>query len=399
MANKKGKNDITEVDFSKAVTEKTEESPRKIIFHNPLSPGDILVMSAAIRDLHLKYPNKFITGVDTPCNQLFENNPYITWDLDRNAPDVEFMRLDYDIIHNSNQAMYHFIHGYHFDLEKKLGVSLPEIHYKEDGGVNHDYRAFKPHIVLSDDEKSWMSQISEITGKDTPFWIVVNGGKYDFTAKWWDPHRMQKVVENFPDVTFVQVGQKDHFHPELKGDNIINLVGKTDLRQMVRLMYHADGCICPVTFLMHLSAAVETKGGRPLERPCIVMGGGREPQQWEGYPSHRYLSTTGCLPCCDRGGCWKSRVEPLGDRDEKDENLCERPITTPEGVTIPQCMDMITAGDVSRELSKYLAFYQEYDKSRYIPKKKEPMKAEPKVGRNTKCPCGSGKKYKFCCGK
>lgn len=29
----------------------------------------------------------------------------------------------------------------------------------------------------------------------------------------------------------------------------------------------------------------------------------------------------------------------------------------------------------------------------------QPMKAEQKVGRNAPCPCGSGKKYKKCCGK
>jgi SEC-C motif-containing protein len=28
-----------------------------------------------------------------------------------------------------------------------------------------------------------------------------------------------------------------------------------------------------------------------------------------------------------------------------------------------------------------------------------PIKASPKVGRNDPCPCGSGKKYKHCCGK
>ena len=26
-------------------------------------------------------------------------------------------------------------------------------------------------------------------------------------------------------------------------------------------------------------------------------------------------------------------------------------------------------------------------------------RAEPKVGRNDPCPCGSGKKYKHCCGR
>jgi len=31
--------------------------------------------------------------------------------------------------------------------------------------------------------------------------------------------------------------------------------------------------------------------------------------------------------------------------------------------------------------------------------KKQPKKAEKKVGRNEMCPCGSGRKYKQCCGK
>jgi preprotein translocase subunit SecA len=33
------------------------------------------------------------------------------------------------------------------------------------------------------------------------------------------------------------------------------------------------------------------------------------------------------------------------------------------------------------------------------PQKREPIRAEKTVGRNDPCPCGSGKKYKACCGK
>ncbi|MBI9112063.1 preprotein translocase subunit SecA [Maridesulfovibrio ferrireducens] len=40
------------------------------------------------------------------------------------------------------------------------------------------------------------------------------------------------------------------------------------------------------------------------------------------------------------------------------------------------------------------------DKEEGEPKKKQPVRrSEPKVGRNENCPCGSGKKYKKCCGK
>lgn len=31
--------------------------------------------------------------------------------------------------------------------------------------------------------------------------------------------------------------------------------------------------------------------------------------------------------------------------------------------------------------------------------KAKPIRTGPKVGRNDPCPCGSGKKYKQCCGK
>jgi preprotein translocase subunit SecA len=33
------------------------------------------------------------------------------------------------------------------------------------------------------------------------------------------------------------------------------------------------------------------------------------------------------------------------------------------------------------------------------PVKQEPIRAEPKIGRNDPCPCGSGKKYKNCHGQ
>ena len=33
------------------------------------------------------------------------------------------------------------------------------------------------------------------------------------------------------------------------------------------------------------------------------------------------------------------------------------------------------------------------------PQKQEPLKIEKKIPRNANCPCGSGKKYKHCCGK
>ena len=44
--------------------------------------------------------------------------------------------------------------------------------------------------------------------------------------------------------------------------------------------------------------------------------------------------------------------------------------------------------------------YEGYDEIPEYEEKPEPVRRDaPKVGRNDLCPCGSGKKYKHCCGK
>jgi len=150
-------------------------------------------------------------------------------------------------------------------------------------------------------------------------------------------------------IQFVQVGEKGHHHPPLKG--VIDLRGRTDLRQLVRLVHHADGVLCGVTLLMHLAAAVETRPGRAKNRACVVVAGGREPPNWEAYPHHQFLHTVGALWCCDHGGCWKSRITPLGDGDEKDgeQHLCVDPVGG-----LPRCMDMITPEQVIDRVELYL---------------------------------------------
>ncbi len=317
---------------------------KHIILKNNLSPGDILMLTAAVRDLHLTFPGEFQTDVRTSCSELWDNNPYLT-PLADDDPEVTVVNCEYPLIHQSNQLPYHFIHAFRLFLSERLGKDIKP-------------HAFRADVHLNEQEKQWISQVDEITGvAGTRFWIIVSGGKKDFTAKWWDPARSQEVVDHFRDrLMFVQCGAGEdwHVHPPLQ--NVIDLRGQTDLRQMVRLMYHADGVVCPVTMFMHLAAAVETKPGRPKNRPCVVVAGGREPSQWEAYPHHQYLHRNGCLPCCEDGGCWKSRVVPLDDGDEKDDSLCLYPVKTGSGAVIPKCLEMVSAQNVIHAIEQYLKY-------------------------------------------
>ena len=239
---------------------------RRLILRNLQAPGDTVMLTAAVRDLYRAYPGQFLTDVRTPSPQLWEHNPYLT-PLDEADPEVELLDCGYPLIHESNTHPYHFVQGFTAELSEKLGLPIRPT-------------AFHGDLHLSPLEKSWMSQVQEITRRPVPFWIIVAGGKRDYTIKWWDPARYQAVVDQFRGrILFVQVGSANHEHPPLRG--VLNLLGKTDLRQLVRLVYHSQGVLCPVTSLMHLAAAVEVKGGCPQHRPCVVVAGGREPPHWE----------------------------------------------------------------------------------------------------------------------
>lgn len=340
---------------------------KKLRLTNRLSPGDVVLLTAAVRDLHKSLPGRFQTEVKTSGGAIWEHNPHI--EKLEDTPDVLEISCAYPLIHRSNRSPFHFIHGFIQDLGDKLGVKIEPTEFKGD-------------IHLSEGERRWMSQVQEITRVPIPFWIVGAGGKFDFTAKWWPAERYQQVVDHFAGrILFVQVGEKHHHHPPLRG--VLDLRGKTNLRQMIRLMHHAQGVLCPVTLYMHLAAAVPVRKGMPRNRPCVVVAGGREPAQWEAYPHHQYLHRNGALPCCDQGGCWKSRVVPLGDKDSKDDlsKLCTHvvhlrdpswsfhrksneplpPHALPEAPDrvatdyLPRCLDLVTVDDVIRAVELYFA--------------------------------------------
>src|SRR3954471_6928101 len=92
-------------------TEPRGDMERDLILTCDQSPGDVVMMTAAVRDLHLAHPGRFRTDVRTTASALWENNPHLT-PLSEDEPGVEVILMRYDLINQSNQGPYHFIHGY-----------------------------------------------------------------------------------------------------------------------------------------------------------------------------------------------------------------------------------------------------------------------------------------------
>jgi len=309
----------------------------KLILHNRQAPGDVVMLTAAVRDLHVAYPGQFQTDVRTPFPELWQLNPNIT-PLDDNDPEVKHVKCEYPLIHQSNQAGCHFVYGFMDFLNQKLNLNIKPT-------------AVKGDIYLSAEEQDRQSALHPYGLVETPYWIIVAGGKYDFTIKWWSHERFQEVVDALDgNIHFVQIGRTGHeYHPPL--NKVTDLRNKTNLRDLIRLMHHAEGVLCPVTLAMHLAAAVPTPEGAFPSRPCVAIAGGREPLHWEAYPNHQYVHTIGSLKCCATGGCWKARTIPLGDDHafDEDRNLCVDVVEP----GMARCMHQITAAEVRDRIALY----------------------------------------------
>jgi ADP-heptose:LPS heptosyltransferase len=305
------------------------QAPRVLLLRHMLSPGDVLCMTAGVYSLHKQHPGRFITAVETSAPEFWEHNPDVVTVETAKAMGAEEVVVHYPAIHESNQRAIHFLEAYTEFLGEALQVPL-KCHTN------------KPMLWLSPEEKSWMNQVTEHTKRDQKFWLINAGVKPDYTAKQYPFY--QEVVDRLQGkVLFVQVGSHEHIHKPLRG--VIDFLGKTSLRQLVRLVYHSQGVLSGVTMLQHLAAA--------LEKPAVTIGGAREPRHWTTYPLQTLFSTVGALDCCRTTACWKSRTVPLNDGSEKDGDLCMNPVLTEPPA--PKCMAIIPAEEVASAILRYQA--------------------------------------------
>ena len=320
----------------------------KVLLTNGQSPGDILMLTSAVRDLYHSCRKQIQIGVRTTAMPIWYNNPYVDFTIDEKNAD-KVITVHYDLIHKSNLIPIHFMNAMRMDLQKQLNVKIQQGQFKVD-------------IHLTRQEKEDKTLIKELLGEDKPFWIIDAGYKFDFTAKMWQFDKFQQVVDELKnEILFVQIGQQNpkHFHKPLK--NVVNAIGKTqNPRDFIKLMYNASGVLTPVSFPMHLSTMCGRKDRILKTRPCVVIAGGRQPSSWQAYCNHTYIHRCGQLPCCDLGGCWKSRIVPTNDGASFDKSLCVFPTKSKSGQIVPMCMNSITVQQVVTAIRRYKASFQLY---------------------------------------
>ncbi|HEY4259748.1 MAG TPA: hypothetical protein VGM98_06305, partial [Schlesneria sp.] len=87
------------------------EATGRLLLKCHLSPGDVVMLTAAVRDLHRAHPGKFLTAIETTAGELWEHNPLIST-FDSATTSVRTIEMHYPLINQSNTTPYHFVHGF-----------------------------------------------------------------------------------------------------------------------------------------------------------------------------------------------------------------------------------------------------------------------------------------------
>lgn len=107
-------------------------SKRTIIIKHNRAAGDILVMTAVVRDIHRAYSDRFDIGVETSFSELWENNPYIIKLKDKRLGASVYSLSYGDGIQKAGKEPIHFLRAFHNDFEKKSNLKLPMTEAKPD---------------------------------------------------------------------------------------------------------------------------------------------------------------------------------------------------------------------------------------------------------------------------
>jgi len=301
------------VNLRSAVLDKKE-----IVFHNRQRIGDMLMFTCGVRDFKKAYPDVRVNVIST-AGHIWDYNP----NIDRSIVPTEentFKIGPTHLTNASNRIDWHFANAFRVAIEDALNIHIPQGESKAD--VYFTQEEYNEPRVIKD-----------------PYWIICVNGELGWGCKMYPIDRWQTFVNQNPDITFVQIGAQEDNPPRLQGSNVIDYVGKTQskqtgIRDLFKLFLNAEGSIGLVSFHMHLSGA--------LDKPCIVVAGGREPVSFTRYPGHRYLSTDGCLPCSITA-CWHCAIETC-------HNFVIDNVT---GQKVPQCVNIIQPEELTHALNQY----------------------------------------------
>ncbi len=256
----------------------TDLDAPKVLIHFGQSPGDDLLCTTIFRELAIRGVG--IHWMMTYFPDLFVNNPDVAAIVSR----------DEILVKTAQQFGARFVlpvYAKH-DWENDLGDPVPQAHILavmcEMAGITGPV-SLRPYLNLSPLE----SGFGRFAHDQIAIHTTGAAAKFPMKNKEWSVDRFQQVVDALKrDCKFVQLGSASD--PPLSG--VVDLRGKTSIRQSAAVLQNSSIFIGLVGFLMHLARAVDTRS--------VVVYGGRELPTQSGYSCNENI--THLLPCSP---CWQ----------------------------------------------------------------------------------------------
>jgi ADP-heptose:LPS heptosyltransferase len=212
--------------------------------------GDIVVLSAAIRDLHDSFPEAEIC-VQVSHPDVFYNNPYAKVIEGKGS----YCHASY--CSNDSRDGSAFCHAFHKSIESHYGIQI---------------KRCEPRPWLFPSASPRNMKLLEI---EKPYIVIDAGYKTDMNAKHWGHANYQHLVDICSEYRFVQVGRSIDRHKPL--DNVIDLLDKSDAHDLIWLIYNAEAVVTPVSAPLNIAGA--------FGKTCFCLAGGREYFSWYPYDS------------------------------------------------------------------------------------------------------------------
>lgn len=242
-----------------------------LILQTETALGDTLVTTNFFKDFHNQYPNyKIYYKVDS-------NVPYVVnqkIEIFKNNPNVKIFngeQIDKIIKYNCGKFLE--------DSKKSNNImnhSLYEI-FKEETGINVKQNTFYTDVYLTNEEQSDSILNRFNIPKNKPICLICAGyHPLINTVKYIGTKKLQHIVNELHEkITFVQIGDTGNGYKQNILNHTINLINKTNIRDLFSLAYQSRFIITGLHALL-IIASINSK----IQRDIYVFQGCRENLFW-----------------------------------------------------------------------------------------------------------------------
>jgi ADP-heptose:LPS heptosyltransferase len=261
--------------------------------------GDVLLHTPYFKKFFEKNKKKINCFVDKENEyDLLLNNPNINLFLigDRKEDMLKIEKTSLNDVESSFFLKKFIKYGISLK-EKHYSTMLPSLHYKEKaqniigqifGMKNVNYY---PEIFLTEEE---IENGKKIISKYTGIVVCLNASS-TIKIKEWDDYKWKKIIKLYPNVNFIQLGEKEEKHIE-GALNFTNL----KLREQLSILKSSNLYVGLDSFWNHAAKALNVKS--------VILFGPTPPKIWGHEGNVNIFKNKRCSPCID----WSISFCPYG---------------------------------------------------------------------------------------